>query len=407
MALVAAVALTLDAQTSRWDEIEAERDQKSQQLAPEAPDGLERRLNWLKEARMLEHFSEGRGGLRLKVGGMVNGAGFAIGPEYSRQGLLGGRMNFRAAAQSSARGYQKLDTEITVPRFVRDRITLDIYAVRHNYPGLNYYGPGPASQRSGRSGFRLEDAAFDLTATVRATGRLALGGSAGYLINNIGPGTDNRFISSDQIYRVPGMDLQANFTRLSAFAQYDTRDYTRGPRSGGNYFVQIHQFGDRTLGLHDFERLDMEAQRYVPFFNRRRVLALRARSVMTFQQDGRTIPFYMQPTLGGQDDLRGYRPFRFRDNNLLLMNAEYRWEVFSGMDMALFADAGKVAARKADLDLHHLESSFGFGFRFNARNHVFLRLDIGFSHEGFQVVVKFNNLFRKGPTRTSSTMEDF
>jgi outer membrane protein assembly factor BamA len=115
----------------------------------------------------------------------------------------------------------------------------------------------------------------------------------------------------------------------------------------------------------------------------------------------------MQPTLGGQDDLRGFRPFRFRDKNLLLLNTEYRWEVFSGLDMAVFGDAGKVFARKSQLNLKDLETSAGFGFRFNARNNVFLRLDVGFSHEGFQVAMKFNNLFRNGPSRTSSTMGDF
>ena len=34
------------------------------------------------------------------------------------------------------------------------------------------------------------------------------------------------------------------------------------------------------------------------------------------------------------------------------MNAEYRWEVFSGLDMALFADAGKVYMQKSDLNLN-------------------------------------------------------
>jgi hypothetical protein len=31
--------------------------------------------------------------------------------------------------------------------------------------------------------------------------------------------------------------------------------------------------------------------------------------------------------------------------------------------------------------------------RFNARNAVFLRIDAGFSHEGFQVWFKFGNVF--------------
>jgi hemolysin activation/secretion protein len=88
------------------------------------------------------------------------------------------------------------------------------------------------------------------------------------------------------------------------------------------------------------------------------------------------------------------------------MNAEYRWEVFSGLDMAVFADAGKVAMNKASLNLRDLESNVGAGLRFNARNRTFLRLDVAFSHEGFQVWVKFNDLFGKGPVHTSSSMGD-
>jgi outer membrane translocation and assembly module TamA len=89
------------------------------------------------------------------------------------------------------------------------------------------------------------------------------------------------------------------------------------------------------------------------------------------------------------------------------MNAEYRWEVFSGLDMAVFGDAGKVFQHKSQFDLKGLETSAGFGFRFNARNVTFMRFDVGFSHEGYQISVKFNDLFRKGPVHTSSSQGDF
>jgi outer membrane protein assembly factor BamA len=105
------------------------------------------------------------------------------------------------------------------------------------------------------------------------------------------------------------------------------------------------------------------------------------------------VPFYLQPTLGGSNDLRGFRAYRFYDNAAMVLNAEYRWEVFSGMDMAIFGDAGKVAPRWRDLDLSDLEASYGFGMRFNVRNAVFLRIDTAFSHEGFQIWFKFNNVF--------------
>lgn len=404
--LVAASSLKAET-TSRLDEILAERAEKSRNLQPDDPTKLERRLDWLRDSAFLENFGELHPGLRLKVGGLVSGSGFAAGPEFSRQGLFNGTLDFRTSAQVSTGGYQKQDLEVSLPRFLNDRLRLDVYGVHHNYPGLNYYGSGPDSNREGRSNYRLEDTAFDASLTMRILPRLTAGATAGYLMNNVGPGTNVRFISSEKIYDTAGIADQANFTRTSFFAQYDRRDYAPGPRSGGNYFAQFSTYSDRTLGRHDFQRLDLEAQQYVPFFNKRRVIAMRAKTAMTFTDGNQSVPFYMQPTLGGQDDLRGFRPFRFRDNNLLLLNTEYRWEVFSGLDMAVFGDAGKVFARKSQFNLNELETSAGFGFRFNARNNVFLRLDVAFSHEGFQVAMKFNNLFRNGPSRTSSTMGDF
>jgi outer membrane protein assembly factor BamA len=61
-------------------------------------------------------------------------------------------------------------------------------------------------------------------------------------------------------------------------------------------------------------------------FTKRRALALRDRTTLTDAAAGQVLPFYMQPVLGGSDDLRGFRPFRFADQNLLNLTAEYRWE---------------------------------------------------------------------------------
>ena len=40
-----------------------------------------------------------------------------------------------------------------------------------------------------------------------------------------------------------------------------------------------------------------------------------------------------------------------------------------------------------------METSEGFGLRFNARNRTFIRLDVGFSREGTCVWLKFNDPF--------------
>jgi outer membrane protein assembly factor BamA len=119
------------------------------------------------------------------------------------------------------------------------------------------------------------------------------------------------------------------------------------------------------------------------------VIAVHGAATLSFPNGTNQVPFYLQPTLGGSDDLRGFRSYRFYDDNLLVVNAEYRWEAFSGLDVALFFDAGKVTPKRSQLNFHDLETSVGFGLRFNAQNRTFLRIDTGFSHEGFQVWLKF------------------
>jgi outer membrane protein assembly factor BamA len=381
---------------SREAEIEGARDKKAQTLQPDALSRTEQLLVDIKEKKILERLTAGIAGFRLKFGGLTTGSGFAIGPEYLREELAGGQAIFRGSARGSLKKYYLMDIGLSLPKLAGDHLFLDLYAVHRDYPRMQYYGPGPDSAKTARSNFRLEDTAYDATFGVKPFRYLKLGGTAGYLQTNVGPGTDRRFISSEQIFSpaaAPGIDRQTDFFRGGFFAQFDYRDFPAGPRRGGNYLVHYSAYSDHKLDSHSFRRLDAELQQYIPFFNERRVIALRGKTSLSFTDPGQRVPFYLQPTLGGSDDLRGFRPFRFYDDNLLVCNAEYRWETFSGLDMAVFGDAGKVFRRRSDLNFSDLEAAAGVGMRFNVRNSVFLRIDAGFSHEGFQVWVKFGNVF--------------
>jgi len=92
---------------------------------------------------------------------------------------------------------------------------------------------------------------------------------------------------------------------------------------------------------YSFRRLDVDLRQYLPFFSKQRVIALRAYTALTDSTTGRSIPFYLQPTLGGPDTLRGFRPFRFYDNNMMFFNGEYRFKVSSGLMAVLFAEGGE------------------------------------------------------------------
>jgi outer membrane protein assembly factor BamA len=366
--LIALLGQLLAAQT-RQAEIEAARQNKAKTLKPEEVTPAENFLRDFRDKKYLERFSQGYNGLRIKVGNMVTGGGFALGPEYFRPDWFNGNLETRASVQASTRSFYKMEAAARLPQLAKGRLDLEFIAVHRNYGGINYYGPGPNSNRNGRSNYRLEDTALDVIAGVNLFRGIKLGGAAGLLRPNVGPGNDGRFISSERIYSPavsPGIDVQTNFRHASVFGQFDYRDNPRGPKSGGNYVIEQSWFSDTDLNRFSFRRLDVDLEQHIPFFNRTRRLVLRAKGVFT-DTDGRNlVPFYLQPIVGGSDDLRGYRFFRFSDRNAVVYNAEYRWEIFSGLDGAFFFDAGKVMPRRSLLAFSNLETSAGFGFRANA-----------------------------------------
>ncbi len=382
------------APSTRSAAIEEQRRSRASHLAPDVPDKVERIFR--RAQGVIERVFGSESGLRPVIGGMVTGGGFALGPEYYRPDLASGNIVFRTSVRGTVKKYELMDAQVTFPHLARDRAFLNLYGAYRNYPSLNYYGPGPTSVKTGRTDFRLEDTSFDATAGMIPLRHLRVGVAGGYLLVNVGPGTDNRFASTDATYSpaaAPGIDHQSNFLRGGPFLQYDYRDNPGDPHRGGNYFASYVFYDDRELNTGNHRKLTAEAQQYLPLFNKKRVIALRAKTELSYRNGNQVVPFYLQPVLGGSDDLRGYRPFRFYDNNMVVMNAEYRWEVMTGFDMAVFGDAGKVFHRHSDFNFDQFQESAGFGLRFKSASHVVMRWDVGFSREGFQVWIKFNNVF--------------
>ena len=87
-------------------------------------------------------------------------------------------------------------------------------------------------------------------------------------------------------------------------------------------------------------------------------------------------------------------PF-FYDAAAVNLNAEYRWEAFSALDLALFVDAGDVGPTWRSIVGAHLRSSWGLGFRFNTNRRVFLRLDVAGGREGPRVWTSLSPVFRR------------
>lgn len=382
--------------SSRADVIIAEREKKAQELEKEEPRGIEKQLLVLKERQVLQRFGQGVEGLFPKLGGLATGQGFAAGVSYAKKGVIGNKVDLHGFAVGSVSKSYRFALGATSPRIADGKVQLDVLAEHRNLNRVDFYGLGPESNLEDRTSFRLEDTAYDGKAVFRPLGpRFQFGVKGGLLQVNTGPGTRSGTPSTEELFPlsvIPGLDRQTDFFRTGGFARLDLRDDPAGPRAGSFLSSEWNVYKDLDINEHDFQRLDLEAQQYFPLYNKRRVIMLRARSVLHFTDADKTVPFYLKPWIGGPTELRGFRNYRFYDDNVLMLNAEYRWEAFSGLDMALFFDAGQVSPDR-EFKLKEMETAAGFGFRFNIRNATFLRLDFGFSHEGARIWFRFGNPF--------------
>ena len=193
----------------------------------------------------------------------------------------------------------------------------------------------------------------------------------------------------------PGILGPPSFLHGDVLVAADLRDQKGHPTGGGLYQFVAATYWDRDSGTYTFRRYEVDAAQFVPLFTKRWILALHGREAFSDASSGHVVPFYLMPSLGGKNTLRGYHDYRFHDNDMQAFSAESRWALFTHVDAAVFADAGKVASRVADLDLQHLKRSYGAGLRVHNATATLVRLDVGHSVEGWQVFLKISDPFKR------------
>ncbi len=122
--------------------------------------------------------------------------------------------------------------------------------------------------------------------------------------------------------------------------------------------------------------------------------------ILAFQVLGRLssgeVPFFNMALLGGVSQMRGFLEGRFRDNHMLVGQAEYRSPYIWRLSFVGFASAGQVARRVDEFELNSVKLSGGGGVRFavNRKEGINMRADFGFAQdEGFGAYVAFIEAF--------------
>jgi hypothetical protein len=393
LACPAALVAQDAAPETRAAALQAERAAKAQETQPHRQNAVERGMHFFEDRAI---FILDREGFYPKLGSLTVGSGFAYGLGFRDRDLLNNYGALDTWIAGSTRGYFAAEGRIRFPELANKRLLVEGWAGRRDYAGEYFFGLGPHSDRDAQADYGLRSTIVGVSSGVRPFRKLIVGGSLEYLTPSVGRGNDDSLPDVEDVFteeEAPGISQRADFLRTHGYVELDYRE-PRYPRRGGYVRADVSHFDDRTTGLYTFNRFDVDVRQFVGFLAGRRVLGLRGFVSTSDVRAGSTVPFYGMPTLGGNDTLRGFRMYRFRGPHAILMQAEYRWEIWSGLDGALFYDAGKTPLDRSELNLNGLQSDYGFGFRFNTNQGIIFRVDAGFgSRDGNHLYLVWGGVF--------------
>ncbi|MBC8113975.1 MAG: hypothetical protein H7062_06335 [Candidatus Saccharimonas sp.] len=341
------------------------------------------------------------------IGAIAPGGGWGAGLGYDAPGR--GPWDISAKGMWTLKNYKLAEA---IAGYKNRRVEFEAFGRWRVMNRLDYFGSGNASNLFNRTSFSFRDQVVGAHGRFRIASWLALGGRVeemwprGSSGKNL-PSIEMRFFPAD----APGLFM------LPRYGRYQGSLDVQLPAGVGDAFYQGTKsrltyaiYDQQDAELYNFTRFDVEAKQVFAGVGAHHRLTLSGWASMSMTDAGQEVPFFLQHTLGGKsalrsvhDDrlgsdgteatLRGYRDLRFRDRNLLLLQAEYRVPLWGPVDATVFADAGKVARTRSDLDLTDLRRDVGFSVSLMKGWTTWARVDVGFgSGEGTRVFFTLGEL---------------
>ena len=395
----------------------AQTSERSSNSAPDAANAADvEPLEQGRFHRLVNRAQKSDGGLlefyhfQPVFGGLRSGAGTTVGLQFEPLSI-GSPMYVSAAVRASRRGYWGTEGLFGLEK---NPIVSYAYARYRHMPQEDFYGVGPNTPKSQHAVFRLDELLIGALVGAQAGKRLFYGGHLSFLENRIGPGTEDERPTVDVTYtsrEAPGMFPGVSYVVGGLWVEYDTRDLpplraygsrfspaqwrlqglSLDARRGFHASAEVRHYTDLDGGDYGFARLNVESQQYVPIRKGRYVVALRQFGSLSLPERDDVVPFYMMQSLGGVRSVRGFDNDRFRDLNVMLVNAELRWYAWGPLQLAIFADAGHVFNQFTHVNASDLEASYGAGARVQMAGKTFIRLEAARSREGITTYVNIGS----------------
>jgi len=328
--------------------------------------------------------------------------GFGVGIGYDLPNLPAG---WFAGAEAVVTVRKYWDTTVNAG-YARDRLRAEAFARIREMTQLNFFGLGAQSARANRTNFALRDQVIGTLGSFRVAPWIGVGWRVEQLWPEIGQGRSSTRRTVEELFAdedAPGLAVQPGFGHYRVVLDLAYPDLDSST-AGGNYRIGWSVFNDEDLDRYGFRRFDVELQERFPAPGPNARLTMHGLVSITGTPAGNEVPFYFQQTLGGKSSvrgfheralgsdgtaatLRGFKNLRFRNRNLLLLQAEYGWHLWENLYATVFADAGKVAHRVADLHFDGLEHSYGFSLSYMRGDVASVRMDVGLGgEEGAQLL---------------------
>jgi Omp85 superfamily domain len=321
------------------------------------------------------------------------GGGFTLGVGYAHHVSPYSMVDVRGSY--TMRGYKLFEAEFTSPRLFHRRGALSVVGGWREATQAAFYGFGMQTAVRDRTNFDFQQPFGSATLTLWPTRRLLmLRGGLELSRWSQRPGTGG-FRSVDTVYTpatLPGLGTTTTYVHSQGTVGFDWRTSPGYSRRGGFYGVTLHDYNDRDEKF-GFRQIDYEVIQHFPILREAWVISLRGYAQTSYTKSNQQIPFFLLPYVGSGSTMRGFTSHRFRDQNRIVAQAEWRIMVNRFIDTAVFYDAGKVTRRRADLDFTGLKSDYGFGVRFHGPFDTPLRVEVARAPEGTQLVVSAQAIF--------------
>ncbi|MCJ8301396.1 BamA/TamA family outer membrane protein [Shewanella sp.] len=168
---------------------------------------------------------------------------------------------------------------------------------------------------------------------------------------------------------------------------YDSRDYRLNATKGWLFQIDAGLYHNNQSS--SFSTYNIELANYID-------LGSSAPGLIAWQVQGHftdgDVPWNMLPDLGGSNAMRGYIKGRYRDEQMMMGQVEYRLPIFQRYGMVFWGAVGSVAPHVSDLT-EELLTSYGTGFRFNIKDNINLRFDVGVGENETNFYLNVNEVF--------------